>query len=1684
MASILLASAGSALGGAIGGSILGVSAAAIGGAVGQIVGSMVDSWIVSSLAPAQRIEGQRLQNLTVTTSTEGAIIPRVYGRMRVGGNIIWATDFTETVNTTSQGGKGGGPKVTTTSYIYTASFAVALCEGPISGIGRVWADGKPLDLTGATWRIYKGDEAQIPDPFIAAKMGAGNAPAYRGTAYVMFEELPLEAFGNRIPQLSFEVFRPVDAPDTAEGLIKSVTMIPATGEFQYGTTPVTRGTDGTTASENVHTTNGVPDIIAALDQLQASAPHIESVSLVVSWFGLDLRAGNCAIQPGVENATKVTAPVSWAVNGLNRTNAHQISLDPNGKLAYGGTPSDATIVEAIKEIKARGLRVTFYPFLLMDIPVGNILANPYSDNVATPGQDKYPWRGRITCSPAAGFLGAVDKTAAAATQVSAFFGNATASDFSVVGEAVSWTGGNDWGYRRFILHYAHLCAAAGGVDAFLLGSELVGLTTIRDGATSYPAVAALKTLASDVANLVTVSTGIANLPVDFSSLHLVSYPGDDLTGVLHSPAPGWEGWTSPLPTVTTGTIDTGSISGRTLVHCVDAIAAGMTATDIDAGTVTLNVSADQSWAWGGARLRIRAFGLPDLNGAPDTSSPHPFSPLILDVQSDTSASVTTNTTSGAGTLPAGTRWIQFQIIITDGILASNFAFNLTTANAMVTSGRVSYAADWSEYFGHHPQDGSGDVLFHLDPLWASPDVHFIGIDNYLPIADWRDGSDHLDAQAGWPGIHDLGYLQAGIEGGEQFDWFYASDADRTAQLRTPIIDSGGGSLLPATIARSFNETTGATITNADFGGTGTRNNPAAFSAVVPLPAIPADGVLFERGGSSYGMLLCVRAGGTVFRYRAGMGNVTAPNGDAAFLDIPVSSLPFDGATHELIWDVTLNPSLIRLWVDGTLVGSASTTDGTMSAWAYSGSGCYGASGSGITNITGEPTTGWPVSCSNPLNMYDQAITAQSGASKDWVFRPKDIRAWWSNQHYDRLGGVESATPTAWVPQSKPIRFTELGCPAVDRGPNQPNVFYDPKSAESAVPYFSRGWQDEAIQRKYLRAMLGYWGDVANNPVSTVTGQPMLDMAEAAVWTWDARPYPDFPARADIWADAPNWRLGHWLNGRLGAVGLAALVRELCARAGLDASLIDVSQLSDIVAGYTITALESPRASLATLARHFGFDAVESGGVIRFVTRGQAAVATIAPDNIVAKGAGEVMELTRGQETELPQALKWQMVRSDAQYDPAAVEARRVTVSASRVASESFPLATSLEEADRRVRRALMEAWVGRETLSASMPPSQLALDPGDVVSLANDGRLVDYRITKINDALARSIEAIRTDAALYDLPPGQYRAATLPTATVYGPPNVVLIDLPQLQDAIPAHRPYAAIYAKPWYGTAAIWRSVTTSGFTLLDTIPQAAHMGVLAADLPAGPPSRFDLGNEVLVDLTSGTLTSVTDLELFAGANTLALESAPGVWDVLQFGNATLVSTGRYKLTRLLRGQRGTEDAMGAPTLAGAKLVLLDAALQPLSFALGDIGIAWNMRVGPASAAPSDAVMKASTFTPSGRGLMPFAPSQARMRRLANGDLAIRWLRRDRALSADSWVLAQVPMSETAESYDLEVLNGGNVVRSVASLTTPAFTYTAAMQAADFGGAVSSLSIRLYQIGALGRGILFSTTLTITESS
>jgi hypothetical protein len=128
--------------------------------------------------------------------------------------------------------------------------------------------------------MHRGDEDQEADSLIASKEGGSDdAPAYRGTAYVLFENMPLARFGNRLPQLNFEAFRAVD---DFEKTVKAVNLIPSAGEFVYEDDRVIRIESGTTIAENLHTALGGTDWKVAIDQLEEQLPNAGNVSLVVS----------------------------------------------------------------------------------------------------------------------------------------------------------------------------------------------------------------------------------------------------------------------------------------------------------------------------------------------------------------------------------------------------------------------------------------------------------------------------------------------------------------------------------------------------------------------------------------------------------------------------------------------------------------------------------------------------------------------------------------------------------------------------------------------------------------------------------------------------------------------------------------------------------------------------------------------------------------------------------------------------------------------------------------------------------------------------------------------------------------------------------------------------------------------------------------------------------------------------------------------------------------------------------------------------------------------------------------------------------------------------------------------------------------------------------------------------------
>jgi hypothetical protein len=1134
--------------------------------------------------------------------------------------------------------------------------------------------------------VYRGDVDQAADPLIVAKQGAGQAPAYRGLAYVVFERLPVAQFGNRIPQLSFEILRPVGQ---LEQQIRAVTLIPGATEFGYEPSTVVRVMGkGKAAPENRHVSYADSDVVASLDALQATCPNLERVAIIVAWFGDDLRAGACRIRPGIDNREKQTHGADWSVAGVNRNNAYRVSLIDD-RPAFGGTPSDASVRHLIAELKSRGLKVTLYPFVMMDVPPDNALPDPWTGHTPQPA---FPWRGEITCFPAPGVAGSPDGTNAAGGQVAEFF---TAG------------GGSGWNYRRFILHYATLAHQAGGVDAFIIGSEMKSLTRVRSASDVYPAVSQFVTLAADVKAIV-----------------------------------------------------------------------------------------------------------------------------------------------GAGTI-------------------------------------VTYAADWTEYGAHVVDAKATEVRFPLDPLWASPNIDVVGIDYYPPLSDWRDTPDHAD-RALADAIHDREYLASNINGGEAYDFYYADDAARAAQARSPISD---------------------------------------------------------------------------------------------------------------------------------------------------------------------------------------------GLGKPWVHRQKDLWNFWSQPHHERVGGVELGSATPWIPQSKPIWLTETGCPAVDKGSNQPSVFPDAKSSVGGFPHFSNARRDDLIQRRFLETVLSAFADDSDlNPSSSLYEGRMVDPSSIHVWTWDARPYPIFPSVAEVWSDGPNWETGHWLTGRLGVSNMEGLMSAILSDAGVDS--FDVSALGEGPDGYVIDRPMSARAAVEPLAQAYAFDAADVDGQLVFRPRGGAPVIELAENDCVLADKGAPLRLLRAQETELPRAVALGFTDAQNDYRRSAATSRRLVGASSRLTQNDLAIVTTGVSAERRAEIWLQDVWAGRESADFALPPSQLSLTPGDVIGLTADGRRRLLEVREIVDTQSRAVKARSIDPEIFNLPlaPAGMVVPAIPPAI--GPVQVRLLDLPSVGGEEPVVLTRAAIFADPWPGPVAIWRSRDGASYEQAATAVAPAIVGETIDPLPRGPVGCFDDANRVRVRLFGGALASVSDPILLGGANLAALQRPDGACEIFQFTNAELVGEDTYELSRLLRGQGGSEWAMADLLGAGASFVMLDHQVVPVARGLEMLGRSLSLRIVAASRDHGDVAAVTADATPEATALRPYAPVHLRATRGASG-ITLSWIRRTR-VSGDSWETLDVPLGEAEERYEIDILDG-DVVKRVLQSTTTSILYATGDEMDDFGSALNTISLRVVQMsGTVGRGFVAEATLAV----
>jgi len=1198
-------------------------------------------------------DGPRLESFHVQTSRDGAPMPRHYGRSRMAGQVIWASKLTEIATEEDAGGKGGGPTIR--NFSYSISFAIALCEGVILSVDRLWANGSALDMRGLNFRVYKGTQDQLPDPIISTIDGP-DVPAFRGTAYIVFEDFPLDDFGARLPQINAEVIRIPEQADQAmqmENLITGVNLLPSSGEFAYSPDVIEeRLSPGSARAVNVNNISGQADIKRALDQLSDQLPHCKSVSIIISWFGSDLRCGMCQIRPGVELSNRQIEGADWSVGGVKRGDAYQVSHDDKGRPIFGGTPSDRSILRAITELKSRGFQVTLYPFILMDISEDDNLPDPYGRE----HQPDFPWRGRIT-SAIAPFdhqgqaqHGTSEGSLQILPQIESFFGACQPSDFGIENGLPQYNGPDENSFRRFILHYAKLAALAGGVDRFVIGSEMRGLTTLRSSSNSYPAVGQLQTLAQDVRHIL-----------------------------------------------------------------------------------------------------------------------------------------------GAGP-------------------------------------QLTYAADWSEYFGHHPQDGSGDVNFHLDDLWASDAIDAVGIDAYFPLSDWRAGTSHIDA-AQAHSIYDTAYLSSQMEGGEGYDWYYRSIDDRATQTRTEITD-----------------------------------------------------------------------------------------------------------------------------------------------------GAYG---------------------------------------KPWVYRYKDVRNWWLNPHFNRIGGQEESQPTAWLPQSKPIWFTEIGCPAIDKGANQPNVFVDPKSSESRHPYFSAGTRDDLIQRRYIESFISYWQSAqGHNPVSTIYNAPMVDLNSLHVWCWDARPFPAFPSLDTVWSDGQNWHLGHWISGRSGLIPLADIVRDLAFKSG--AQSVDTSRVTGIVQGYLIDRPMTTRAALQPLASVYGFNLIERAQALSFVSIGAEARLDIGFDDIVGPSSASLQYIKEDSASRL-RDVRLHFIDGTRDYQLGSVSARDLSAETVRVLDINVPIVLEHGFAKGVADRVLQDALSADRALSFNIRASDFRLEVGDLIRVEGDDTL--WQVSSLDGLQTVGVDARRVERGSAFTPPV---SGGLPGQPLLRPwisqPDIIVLDMPLLAGDTSRDGPVIAAQAVPFRAIHIAPEPDSATEYNTL-TLRRPAHIGVLQSVFRRGPTRYFDRTNVFDVQFSSGQFSSITPAALLSGGNLFALETGLG-WEVLQAQDVILIAPQTYRFKTFLRGLMGSETEMVDCVELGARLVSLTRDMQALALPSDVLNqsLAFVANVNGREPLPFN-------FTYTGVNLRPLSPVHGKVELTPHSAL-LSWVRRTR-IGGDNWAAVEIPLGEAREFYQIQVIKDDEVLTS-----------------------------------------------------
>lgn len=561
---------------------------------------------------------------------------------------------------------------------------------------------------------------------------------------------------------------------------------------------------------------------------------------------------------------------------------------------------------------------------------------------------------------------------------------------------------------------------------------------------------------------------------------------------------------------------------------------------------------------------------------------------------------------------------------------------------------------------------------------------------------------------------------------------------------------------------------------------------------------------------------------------------------------------------------------------------------------------------------------------------------------------------------------------------------------------------------------------------------------------------------------------------------------------LSPIPVADVVAAVCARAGLRADQYDTSDLAGITStlvGLSQGQAGAARGILEQLQTAFRFETVVADKLY-FRRRGGAAVATI-PYSHLGYGADRAQEqpfaLTVASDLELPPQVSVTYANAADDYQTGTEVSDRLI--AGQAAVSTLQLGLAMQPADvKAVADAIVaDGLAGLVTSTIHLSLAYARLQPTDVVQpVDQQGVTHRMRIVRRSDAAGVLTFELVADDARAVVSAGVTDTGYTAQSDVTALAETVLqaLDIPMLRDADDAPGYYVAAKGATQHWTGAVvQRSADGVIYATVAEVGESAVIGTATSTLGDWVGGAvMDERNTLAVDVGDGELASTTRDALLAdhGVNALLVGS-----EIVRFMVATLTGTSpnRYTLSRLLRGQRGTEWASVGHAAAERVVLLRPQGLRRVGQTAADIGVTTNLRAvtngkSVASAAPQ-------TFRNTGVSSKPLAPVDMRLLRLATDDLRIAWKRRTRLAAGFCGPQGiVVPWEAGAGSFIVEVLAGAFVVRTLTAGAASYVDYTRAQLVGDFGAVPASLSLRVCQVSDdVGRGYPAQAVLPVPAS-